>query len=180
MFLLGLLLGSSLVMGYGLYQIKKIKKTKNALLGQIKTKILEEDKKKNSIKERLLQASELAQVQMSIKAQLEMPSKNALHSKYKNELISELQDIEQKKIEILQTILADGFDPVITMTNETGGKAEVPLSAYVNDALTTLGNMTGGQSQVQTPPPLPSDPTNPKRIGRFLVYKGGKDDKTTH
>jgi hypothetical protein len=174
-FILGLINGSAIVMGYDAWQLRKMEQTKKALLEQIKTRVMEEEKKKNSIKDRLFQASELAQTQMTIKGQLEMPSKNGLHSKYKNELVIELQDLEQKKIEILKSIIADGFDPMITVVNESGTKSEIPLSAYVTEALSTLGKITGSQ-----PPPLPPDATNPKKGNKFIVYKGGKDDGTTH
>jgi len=171
-FLLGLITGAALVMGYGAWQLRKIRKTKKALLEQIKALDTEEDKKKNSIKERLFQASALAQTQMTIKAQLEMPSKNGLHSKYKNDLVFEIQDIEQQKIEILKSIIADGFDPMITVVNENGVKAEITLSTYISEALAALGKHTGTQ-----PPPLPPDPT---KKNKFIVYKGGKDDGTIH
>lgn len=175
MFLSGLLFGASLVLVWGQWQIQKMKKTKKVLLDQIKTKVLEEDKKQKSIKDRLFQASELAQTQMTIRAMIEEPSKGALHSKYKNELVYEMRDIEQKKIDILQTIIADGYDPIITVTNDSGTKSEIPLSAYIKETVAILNKSTGGQ-----PPPLPPVPANAKRSGKFIVYKGGKDDGTTH
>src|ERR1035437_871024 len=104
--LLGFMSGACLVMGYGLYQIEKMK--------QIRAKATEEeDKKKKSVKDRIAQVHELAQNQIDIIAQLEMPSKNALHSKFKSDLVGALQDIECKKLDILKTVLADGFNPMI-------------------------------------------------------------------
>ena len=172
MFLLGFILGAIAVMIYGWYQIKKMKKVKKTLLDQIKAKAVEEDKKKDSIKERLLKASELAQTQMTIRSQIEMPSNGALHSKYKNDLVHELHDLEQKKLNILQTIIAEGIDPMITIINDTGGKTEMPLSTYINDAITSLDKSAGNQ-------PVPES-INPKKSNRFIVHKGGKDDGTTH
>ena len=171
-FILGALFGSSAVFSYGLYQIHKIKRVKENLLGQIKAKATEMEQKKDSIKDRLIKASEIAQTQMALRAQLEMPSKNALHSRYKNGLGGELQELEQKKLDLLRTVLAEGFDPTITVINEAGAKTEVPLSSYVNDAAVALNTSLGNPPSV--------DPNLPKRTSKFVLYKGGKDDGTTH
>jgi hypothetical protein len=171
-------------LGYGYYQVNKMKKIKDTLLDQLKAKVKEQvqgldiEQKKTSIKERLVKASELANAQMDIRAQMEMPSKNALHSRYKNGLIGELQDMEQQKLDLLRTVLAEGFDPMITVINESGAKSEIPLSTYVDEATGVLSRHLG-----ETPPPPPSDatdPTQPRKAGKFFVYKGGKDDGTTH
>jgi hypothetical protein len=175
MFLLGLLSGSAMFMGYGVYQFASLKKKRDSLMSQIKTKVKESDEKSTSIKDRLLKAAELAQAQVALKAQIEMPSKNALHSKYKNDLVHEIQDMEQRKLDLLTTILAEGFDPTITVVNETGKKEEIPLSSYVGQASRILSEYMGNQ-----PPPLPNDPNQPRKAGKFIVYKGGKDDGTTH
>jgi hypothetical protein len=178
-FLLGTFFGMGSFIAYSYYQISKIDKIKDTLISQIKTRV-EEQKAKNlvtsaTIKDRLFKASELAQAQMAIRAQMEAPSKNALHSKYKNGLIGELQDMEQQKIDLLRTVLAEGFDPLITVINETGAKTEIPLSTYVNEASVALGDSLGNS---MTPPP--TDPTKPRKAGKFMVYRGGKDDGTTH
>ena len=174
MFLLGLLIGASLVMLYGWWQIEKMKKAKKILLDQVKARALEMDKRKNSIKDRLASATELAQTQMAIRSQLEMPSKNGLHSKYKSDLASELQNIEQRKIDILKTILAEGVNPMITVIDEGGARKEISLAEYVNDAIIALEKSLGN------PIPPPPDSTNARKSGKFIVYKGGKDDGTTH
>lgn len=176
MFLLGVIFGASIFMGYGFYQVTKIKKIKASLTTQIQTKSAEMDQKKDSIKNRLIKASEIAQTQMAIRAQQEMPSKNALHSRYKNGLIGELQDLEQQKIDILRTVLAEGFNPMITILNEKGSQEEIPLSEYVDQAAAILDTNQGNP-----PPPPSNDPTQPRKAGKFVVYKGGKDDSgTTH
>src|ERR1035437_7104015 len=156
-FFTGLVWGAVLVFMYGSYRIEKVKKAKEALLTQIKAKVAEMDKQKESIKDRLIKASELAQTQIVIRGQLEMPSNGALHSKYKNELMHEMQDIEQQKIDILKTILAEGFDPMITIVNDTGTKSEIALSGYVNEAIILLSKSLGD------PIPPSTDSTNPKK-----------------
>jgi hypothetical protein len=172
-FLMGVLFGAGCFMGYGWYHVNKIRKVKDALLNQIKAKAEEMDRQKNSIKERLTKASELAQQQMALKAQMEMPSQNALHSKYKNGLVGELQDMEQQKLDLLKTVLAEGFDPMITVVSETGVKTEIPLSTYVNEATVLLNESVG------TKPAAP-EVLQPKKAGKFIVYQGGKDDGKSH
>jgi hypothetical protein len=176
-FTLGMFLGASAILAYGTYRINKIKRVKDNMVEAIKLKSQELEAKQNSIKERLMKASELAQAQLAIKAQLEMPSKNALHSKYKNELGGELQNMEIQKLDILRTVLAEGFDPMITVINEVGIKQEIPLSAYVDSASQQLNAHMGNQ-----PPPPPAEPGlgEPRKVGKFILYKGGKDDGTTH
>jgi hypothetical protein len=176
-FLFGLAVGAGMFMGYGWYQMNKIKKVKDLLMNQIRQKAAEMDGKRDSIKDRLVKASELAQDQASIRAQIEMPSKNALHSRHKNGLVAELQDLEQQKLDLLKTVLAEGFDPTITVINESGARQEIPLSTYVNQATVALNDSLGTSDA--TPPPAPED-NQPKKVGKFIIYKGGKDDGTTH
>lgn len=176
-FLLGIAFGLGCFLAYGAYQVHKIQKTRDKLLGELKKKAEEAQLKSDSIKERLVKASELAQAQMALRAQAEMPSKNALHSQYKNGLVAEIADLEQKKLDLLKTVLAEGFDPVITVVNDNGSKEEMALSEYVNVALADLGQRRPSEKLPETPPTSPGEP---KRAGKFIVYTGGKNDGTTH
>jgi len=174
-FLFGMLTGAGMFMGYGYYQFTKIRAAKENLLDQLQKKAAEVDRKRDTIKERFLQATELAKLQNDLRAQCEMPSKNALHSRHKNDLIHEINDMEQRKLDLLRTILAEGYDPTITVSNENGSKREIPLSAYVNEALAQLNSRSG------MVPPKDTPPGEAKKIGKFMIYKGGKDDGgTTH
>jgi hypothetical protein len=114
---------------------------------------------------------------MELRAQAEMPSKNAVHSKYKNGLVAEINEIEQQKLEILRTVLAEGFDPMITVLHDGGGKEEIPLSAYV---LTSQQAVDSGAGKKQEAAPHPGMDQPPRKVGKFFIYKGGKDDGTTH
>jgi hypothetical protein len=170
-FIMGMFFGAGLFISFGLYQVHKIKKVKNILIDQIKKKASELEAKKGSIKDRLVKASNIAQTQMDLKSQSEMPSKNALHSRHKNGIVYEIQDLEQEKLSILRSVLGDGFDPMITVINDGGVKEEIPLSAYVAQAEQLLHSMTGIG---------PAIPPDTKKIGKLILYKGGKDDGTTH
>jgi hypothetical protein len=181
LFSTGMCIGAAITMAYAYWQVRKMTKVKETLMETIKRKATEMDEKKESIKGRLTKASELAHAQMAIRAQLDMPSKNALHSRYKNDLGLELQQMEAQKLDLLRTVLAEGFDPMITVMHDNGSREEVPLSAYVLTATQQLNAQTGN-----IPPPPPNGenqaqlPGEPKKVGKFILYKGGKDDGTTH
>lgn len=154
--------------GCGLYYMEKMRKARATVIGQIKSN----EQKVASIKEMLTKASEMANTQQALRAQIEMPSMNAVHSRYKNGLVSELHDLEQKKLDLLNTVLGSGYDPMITAINEAGIKQEMLLSAYVKQAAGLLST-----NQPTTPP---VDPSQPRKAGKFMVYKGGKDDGRIH
>jgi hypothetical protein len=172
-FTLGMLSGGAIFVGYGFYQLKKLKRAKAHIVEQFKKHSETVQKKELSIKDRLIQAHELAKMQVELKAMAEMPSKNALHSNHKNGLISEIMDLERQKIDILRSILGDGIDPLITVINPSGVREDILLSAYIGDAEATLEEASGG-----TPPKTSNVVT--KKIGKFMVIKGGKDDGTSH
>lgn len=180
MYLLGFGMGFGAFVAYGAYQMNKLQKKKDGLLQEVKKRAAELDAKSSSIKERLAQASKLAHAQADLRAQAEMPSKNSTHSRHKNGLISEIQLMEQQKLDILRTILAEGFNPVITVVHDGGTKQEVPLSEYVAAAQVNVDALAGKKNEA--PPPVATDGGSdvPKQVGKFFVYKGGKSDGTVH
>lgn len=172
-YILGLISGFGAFIIYGTYQLSKITKLKRNLINSVKesTRALENDKV--LVKDRLTKAQELAKIQAELKAQAEMPSKNSVHSKYKNGLVSEIFELEKQKLEILRSIIEDGIDPVITMVDDEGSKKEITLSSYIE---TAQGILDSKDSSV-----LPGASDQPKKINKFTVLKGGKDDGgTTH
>jgi hypothetical protein len=179
MYLLGFGMGFGAFVAYGAYQMGKLKKKKDELLEEVKRRAADLEAKSSSIRDRLAQASALAQTQADLRSQAEMPSKNSTHSKHKNGLISEIQSLEQQKLDILRTILAEGFNPLITVVHDGGTKQEVSLSEYVAAAQSNVDALAGGKRN-ETPAPTPSDPNLPKQVGKFFVHKGGKPDGTVH
>ena len=171
-FLVGFAAGATTFLTYGLHQVRKAKKAKDALIQEVKKKAKELESKTNSFKERLAKASKIAQIQMELRAQVEMPSKNGLHSKYKSGLITEIGELEQEKLDILKTVLAEGFNPMITVAQESGTK-EVPLSEYVAAAQRDVETVMGKE---EAPAALPASSNEPRKVGKFFIYRGGKDD----
>ena len=99
-FMLGMFSGAAIFMLYGFYQVKKMRKKAVGLLAKIDEIVAkatsETEAKKDSIKERLVKASDIARLQMDLKSQVEMPSKNALHSRHKNGIVYEIKELEQE------------------------------------------------------------------------------------
>jgi ABC-type phosphate transport system auxiliary subunit len=171
-FLLGFVLGAVVsigaIAGYGFYQLRKLKQVKAKITEEIKKKIDNLDTKRESIRSRLLKAQEITEQQLDLRSQAEMPSKNALHSRYKNGLVGEIRKLEDEKLAVLRSILDDGYDPTIVALDENGQRTELPLSHFIDRATLKQGNST------------PASTDLPKRIGKFTLVKGGKDDGTVH
>ena len=72
----------------------------------------------DSVKERLRKAIDITLRQSTINV------------KGDNEKLLEYNNLELEKLSILKTILADGFDPPITIRYNTGDQ-EMPLSSYI-------------------------------------------------
>lgn len=185
-FLLGLIAGASIVIGYGMFEMNKLTKGKVELLKKLRDKMNDvntspqaELDKANSIKDRLIQASRIADTQNELRAQAEMPSKNALHSRHKNGIVAHVQELEAQKISILRTVLAEGFDPIITVLRDGGTREDIPLSVYVLQAEQQL-SLHYTPAPGTTPEATPSS-GGPRKAGKFVIYTGGKDDGgTTH
>lgn len=180
-FVVGLICGFGSFLLYGMHQLKKARQARNKLVSEIAKKAQDLEEKKDSIKNRLKEAARIAQEQLELRAQAELPSMNAAHSRYKNGLVYEIRELERQKIDILKTIIKDGFDPMITVINEAGAREEIPLSAYINNAeLNAADDTTSAPQQPSKEKQDNSEENQPKRVGPFMVHKGGKDDGTTH
>lgn len=123
-------------------------------------------KKVESVSSRMKKVKELTAEQLELQSHAQGPQKNALHGKHKNGLIGRIKELETTKNEILKSIITDGFDPEITVLDETGVVTTIKLSEYLAQ--------TGITIPPKNPPPSPT-----RQVGKFTVYKGGKDDGGT-
>jgi flagellar biosynthesis GTPase FlhF len=161
------------ILGYGMYSLKKITKQKESLLKQAEQTQKTKELLVASIKDRLTKAHEMTQKQFELLAELDMPSKNAVHSKWKNGISREVRQLEDDKVALLKSILADGFDPEIAILNESYQKEKIKLSDYLKKIEKTVG------SETPPPPPPPENSgTTLKKVGRFFVYSGGGPTNT--
>lgn len=76
--------------------------------------------------------------------------------------------LEDEKVQLLESILADGLDPVISTMDASGNISNMKLSEYMS-----------GPAR-----PEPRQEPKIRQMGKFTVYKGGKPDdnggKTSH
>ena len=123
-FVIGFFVGILSVMTYILFKLTALsKKTKNL---SNKAQTGSSDKTNNkltkSAKDRLIKAFEITERQLTIMGALDSPQSGPLHGKYKNTLNSELKALEQEKMDILKSVLDDGFDPKFKLC-----EFEIPL-----------------------------------------------------
>jgi hypothetical protein len=130
------------------------------------------------VNERLARVGDITERQLALQAQASLPSKNAVHSKHKNGVIREIQALEDEKAMILQSILDDGFDPMVVALNEKDERENIKLSEYM--AKNGLSVPKSDTSETKTPANIPTEtlPGEPRKAGKFLVYKGGKSDSS--
>ena len=121
--------------------------------------------------DRMDRVRDITQRQLQLQAAIEQPQRNSIDGRHKNALVGELKALEEEKNLILQSIIADGLDPIVSTMSETGAVESLPLSEFM----------------VKSGIPMPSnkDESLPetkvsnealKRVGKFTVHKGGKHD----
>jgi len=126
-----------------------------------------------SVQKRLLEAAEITKMQNEIASASSMPSSNALHSRHKNMMAARFKQLEEQKIAVLQSIVKEGYDPMVTVFNgATNQNEEVPLSHFLNVA-------TGApKAQQQAAPPTVVPPESIRKVEKngktFFVIDGGK------
>lgn len=86
-----------------------------------------------SVKERFKEFRKLTDTQKDLLGQINQPSANASHSKFKNTIVRELKDIEEKKKEILESILNDGIDVHISMIDMNGETSKILISKFLKE-----------------------------------------------
>jgi hypothetical protein len=121
--------------------------------------------RRESLMKRMRRIKEIADEQMDIASQVEMPQRNALDGKHKNQLVGRMKVLDEEKITILKSILSDGFDPELTTMDSAGVISQIKLSEY----LASLGHHVPTKTEQKEPP-------KPDKVGKFTVYRGGKDD----
>lgn len=134
-----------------------------------KTKTASIAEKAKSISSRMNRVKEITNQQLDLYSQISGPQKNSLHGKHKNNLNGQMKELDDEKAAILNSILADGFDPEISVMDGAGVITKTKLSNF----------MTESGIAIESKKPEPKT----KPIGRFTVHKGGKDDddgNTTH
>lgn len=166
-YILGMISGVMLfIIGVSIYarrQMKqKISKVMNSVEDALANASIGDLPKKN-----LLKVKDITVKQLELKGYLDYPQKNSLHGKHKNQIISEVKELEEEKIKLLQEILTAGFDPVVSTLDANGEIQSVKLSEYMRE-----------QGLTPDTTPSPADVAKKEREERkskFQVFSGGKD-----
>lgn len=171
-FISGMIFGAALTIMLVAYLGKKaLSKRKEA----VKDFLSEFDKlaktmedKASSLESRLNRVREITEEQFDLQSHTEGPQKNAMDGKYKNRMGNSIKSLEEEKQTILKSILADGYDPKINVMSQDGSIQEMKLSEF----MAYQGIDMTKDSKTET------NASNKEivKAGKFVVYKGGKDD----
>lgn len=125
---------------------------------------------KPSLEERMKRYKDITEEQLGMMSNGEGPQKNGMDGKFKNSVNRTIKSLEEEKTSILKSIIVDGHDPDISVLDPLDGTVtRMKLSQYMLE------------SGITTPPK--EEPLKSKQFGKFVLYKGGKDDgngNTTH
>lgn len=161
-FLAGFLACVATLLIWGLFRVRKLDKK----IKELREKFVPTLRKSvdPTVKTRLDRAFDITEQQLGIMGALDMPQSSASHGKYKNDLISQLKSLEKEKLDILKSILNDGYNPSLVVLNaSTNEKEKITLKDFV-------ARYDDVEDDTPPPPPPPAKPT-------FKVISGNKDAK---
>lgn len=147
-YVLGFFSGFGAVCAYGLYRLRKFDQERQKFAQEIAKTAKVVAEKTRSAKARLDRAFEICEEQFNILSGMEGPQSGPLHGKHKQQMNAELKRLEEEKMTIFRSILADGFDPTLTTITETGEREVVKLSEFVKRRELIM-NEKGGASHHQ-------------------------------
>jgi len=84
-----------------------------------------------SIKYRLKNIESITIKQLKLMDMIQAPNKGSAHARGKRDLMGSIEDLEKEKMDIFRSILKDGFDPTVSVCDETGYKVEMKMSAAI-------------------------------------------------
>lgn len=105
-----------------------------------------------SIKERFNKVDEMIQEQLSLMSAIDGPSRGASHSKYKGEIARRIKELEENKLAVYKTILADGIDPTLTAIVD-GDASKMKLSDAVREMELALADVDGPKPKTNSKEP---------------------------
>ena len=171
----GYVLGALSVLVASYLVVLKEQRKMVALANEVKTKQDTIKKNYEAARPRLKKAAQISERQLELYSASQQPSKNALHSKYKNDIIQEISTLEKEKREILRSIIREGLDPEVTLTDDGNGKKEIiKLSEYM-----AKNGIALEDPAVAVPtPPAGAEGAKLAKNGKFFIIDGGKSDVT--
>lgn len=133
-FILGFGFGIFVVLAFALHNLKKLDKKRAKFAQELAISAKDIASKVESAKERINQALDISEQQYALMSGIEGPQSGPLHGKHKMSVSAELKRLEEEKITILKSVLADGYNPKLVTINEEGERESVKLSDFVAKA----------------------------------------------
>ena len=140
----------------------------NKLSGNLEEKV-------SSVETRLARVKEIITEQLELSAQTDGPQKNAMDGKYKNRVNNSVKSLEEEKHDIFRSIIADGFDPKVSVLGSDGTVQSMKLSEFMVEYGIAMDSKPEDKSAAATAAKTKSK-KSPSKAGKFIVYEGGKDD----
>lgn len=105
---------------------KNLVKRLNKAAEQLKQEVLVA-----SAKKRFAEAVKITEQQQELISRLDGPSKGALFSQWRNDVRGELLNMERQKMDIMRSIVADGIDPMVSVTGDNGELLKKKMSESI-------------------------------------------------
>jgi hypothetical protein len=159
-FMVGSIFTLMLISGYVYIKANQLIKKAKAASNDLKDKLLNNSELYEKVKDRLKRLSDITQRELEIMGSMSYPSANATHSRHKNSLVSEAKALQEEKIAIMRSMVAEGLDLEMSVIDESGQSKKMKLSEFL------------GEQPVDKTQQADKSSNKPK----FTVLTGGKSD----
>lgn len=160
---------SSLYLGYAIrdaiaviQERKLVKRIRQALIEEVAAG-MKRAELSGSIKWRMGRIEELCKQQVDLTSSINVPSKNAMHSKHKWTILASIKDLERTKLDLMRSVVADGIDLTVVVTDANGGKETLKMSELIIKGEVFLNEKPEAPVKIE-----------PKR--KFKLIEGDKHD----
>lgn len=166
-FIMGFLAGFgalAIPISYWFYRVNKETTEKQE---KIKEEVKQEAEKMKNVADRMKRVQVITDMQNEMIAKQQEPSRGVIHSKNKNNIGGKIKELEQEKLDVLTSIIEDGYDPVVVAVDPTSGEQkQQKLSDYLE--------------VIRTSSPLLNDkgfePTTEEKKRKFKLITGDNSE----
>lgn len=139
-FFIGFNLGVLTVCAWAIYAANKIAKQAKASNSKMETKLKAAfnaaaaavSKEDSSVRQRLNKVQDLTQEQLGILGMMDKPQSGPLEGRNRKYLQAQLTEIEEEKLNLMKSIIKDGFNPKIKILNDQGEVETITLESFLD------------------------------------------------
>ena len=95
--------------------------------------LLSEINEIEDFKKRMDKLDAIMAEQIDLMGAIDGPSKGSSHSRWKNDIIKRIKDLDKEKIELMDSIVADGFNPTLKVS--IGGEEKMMKLSEISDEI---------------------------------------------